>query len=189
MPSVIRCNIAKYHYTGKPGKIPGKSFEKGLTAGKQSAMIRGKEASKSKVRNRTGRRINKLEIRILLQPYVKGNGAKFTYQRRAYEVRTIEHDEAVRQYNLEPTTYDGLFLASPKETGDIAEAGAGGTVKGSSLIKQKPQDMSTGNINVPGGNAGKTSFKHKEPTYPNGVKKETGVDAKSPLMGVSSRAK
>lgn len=75
------------------------------------------------------------------------------------------------------------------DTGDVAEAGAGGTVKGSSLIKQKPQDMSTGNINVPGGNAGKTSFKHKEPTYPNGVKKETGVDAKSPLMGVSSRAK
>lgn len=62
-----------------------------------------------------------MEIRILLLPYTKGVGAKFTYNRRAYEVRTIDSEVAEQQYNLEPTTYDGLFLASPKEVGEVAE--------------------------------------------------------------------
>lgn len=40
-----------------------------------------------------------------------------------------------------------------------------GQLQGSSLTKQKPQDMNTGNINVPGGKAGKTSFTKKEPGH------------------------
>ena len=33
------------------------------------------------------------------------------------------------------------------------------------LAAPTPKDMSTGNINVPGGNAGKTAFKKKEPGH------------------------
>ncbi len=56
-------------------------------------------------------------------------------------------------------------ILSGRNGADAGEAGAGGTIKGSSLLKQKPQDMNTGNINVPGGKAGKTGFTHKEPGH------------------------
>jgi hypothetical protein len=42
------------------------------------------------------------------------------------------------------------------DTGDVAEAGAGGTVKGSSLSSQKAKEENMGNVNVPGGNASKS---------------------------------
>ena len=40
-----------------------------------------------------------------------------------------------------------------------------GQLQGSSLIKQTPTEDNAGNINVPGGKAGKTSFKKKEPGH------------------------
>lgn len=40
-----------------------------------------------------------------------------------------------------------------------------GQLKGSSLIKQKPTEDNAGNINVPGGKAGKTGFTKKEPGH------------------------
>jgi hypothetical protein len=50
--------------------------------------------------------------------------------------------------------------------GTTANIAKGGESKGAGtsggLASNKPQDMNTGNINVPGGNAGKTSFKKKE---------------------------
>ena len=47
---------------------------------------------------------------------------------------------------------------------DGAQAGEAnkGQLKGSSLLKQKPTEDNAGNVNVPGGNAGKTGFKTKE---------------------------
>ncbi len=56
-------------------------------------------------------------------------------------------------------------ILSGRNGADGGEAGAGGSIKGSSLLKGKPQDMNTGNINVPGGKAGKTGFTHKEPGH------------------------
>jgi len=47
--------------------------------------------------------------------------------------------------------------------GGEAREASKGTAGG--LANNKPQDMKTGNINVPGGNAGKTSFKKKEPGH------------------------
>jgi hypothetical protein len=75
---------------------------------------------------------------------------------------------------------------------DAGEAGtAGGQLKGNGVLKGKPQDMSTGNINVPGGNAGKTAFKKKEPGH--GAEKkgaaEQADNKTSPLSGLKSRAK
>ena len=40
-----------------------------------------------------------------------------------------------------------------------------GNLKGSALTDQNPKDMSTGNVNVPGGKAGKTAFKKSEPGH------------------------
>jgi len=57
-------------------------------------------------------------------------------------------------------------ILSGRNGADGGEAGApGGQLKGNGLTKGKPQDMKTGNINVPGGNAGKTGFTHKEPGH------------------------
>lgn len=75
---------------------------------------------------------------------------------------------------------------------DAGEAGtAGGQLKGNGVLKGKPQDMNTGNINVPGGNAGKTAFKKKEPGH--GAEKkgaaEQADNKTSPLSGLKSRAK
>jgi len=78
-------------------------------------------------------------------------------------------------------------------TANIAKGGessTGGTKGG--LAAPTPKDMSTGNINVPGGNAGKTGFKKKEPGH--GAEKKGSGDngdkgAQSPINGVKTRAK
>lgn len=48
---------------------------------------------------------------------------------------------------------------------DGATGSETGALKGNGVLKGKPQDMNTGNVNVPGGNAGKTAFTHKEPGH------------------------
>jgi hypothetical protein len=55
-------------------------------------------------------------------------------------------------------------ILSGRNGADAGEANKG-QLKGSGLLKGNTQDMKTGNINVPGGNAGKTSFKKKEPGH------------------------
>ena len=67
-----------------------------------------------------------------------------------------------------------------------------GKLRGSSLSNQSPKDMSTKNINVPGGKAGKTAFKKSEPGH--GAEKKGKPDtadksATSTLNKVSTRAK
>jgi hypothetical protein len=59
-----------------------------------------------------------------------------------------------------------------------------GQLKGSSLLKGNPQDMKTGNINVPGGKAG-SAFSKKEPGHgaEKAGAKESGVDATSIIRG------
>jgi hypothetical protein len=79
--------------------------------------------------------------------------------------------------------------------GDVevnADIGAKSTVTGSALSSNKPQDMKTGNINVPGGNAGKTGFKKKEPGHgaeKKGAGETADKSATSTLNGVKTRAK
>jgi hypothetical protein len=78
-------------------------------------------------------------------------------------------------------------------TANIVKGGTsetGGTKGG--LAQPNPKDMSTGNVNVPGGNAGKTGFKKKEPGH-GAEKKGTGdmgdKSAGSPINGAPKRAK
>ena len=56
-------------------------------------------------------------------------------------------------------------ILSGRNGADAGSVGAGGTMKGSALSDTKAKDMNTGNINVPGGKAGKTGFTHKEPGH------------------------
>jgi len=73
-----------------------------------------------------------------------------------------------------------------------SDIGAKTTVQGSALSSNKPQDMKTGNINVPGGNAGKTGFKKREPGHgaeKKGAAEQADKSAGSTLNGVKSRAK
>ena len=60
------------------------------------------------------------------------------------------------------------------------------------LAAPTPKDMSTGNINVPGGNAGKTAFKKKEPGHgaeKKGAAESSDKSAGSTLNGAPRRAK
>ena len=56
-------------------------------------------------------------------------------------------------------------IVSGRNGADSGHQGMTGDLKGSGLSKGKPQLQDGGNINVPGGNAGKTGFKHKEPGH------------------------
>ena len=70
------------------------------------------------------------------------------------------------------------------------ESTKGGTQGG--LLNPSTKDINSGNINVPGGNAGKTAFKKKEPGH-GAEKKSTGDNgdrgSDSPINGIKSRAK
>ncbi len=87
------------------------------------------------------------------------------------------------------------------------EVGAGRTIQGNGVFKQsKPQIEDFGNVNKPGGNAGKTGFKKKEPGHGAEKKGEAegkawgagtggaagqvgGLNTKSPINGAPKRAK
>jgi hypothetical protein len=59
-------------------------------------------------------------------------------------------------------------------------------------MKGTPKDMSTKNINVPGGKAGKTAFKKSEPGHGaerKGKPETADKSAGSPLNGAPRRAK
>lgn len=75
------------------------------------------------------------------------------------------------------------ILSSKEEA--PAYAGAGGTIKGNGLTKQKPQDMNTGNVNVVGGTNAKAFYSKNSQGH--GAEKkgtaETGVDATSIIRG------
>lgn len=79
--------------------------------------------------------------------------------------------------------------------GTTANIAKGGEAKGEGtkggLLNPSTKEENFGNINVPGGNAGKTAFKKKEPGH--GAEKkgaaESGADTNSPLNGAPKRAK
>jgi hypothetical protein len=77
-------------------------------------------------------------------------------------------------------------------TANIAKGGEdGGKGVQAGLLKPNTKEENFGNINVPGGNAGKTAFKKKEPGH--GAEKkgsgDNGDNKTSPISGLKSRAK
>jgi len=76
------------------------------------------------------------------------------------------------------------------DTGDVAEAGAGSSVKGNALNQQTAKEDNAGNVNVPGGKAakaGKTQPGHG--AEKKGKPETADKSAQSTLNGVSTRAK
>ena len=63
-----------------------------------------------------------------------------------------------------------------------SEGSTGGALKGNGLLKGNPQDMKTGNINVPGGKAG-GAFSKKEPGH-GAEKKGSAEDADKSASGL-----
>jgi hypothetical protein len=61
---------------------------------------------------------------------------------------------------------------------------SGGQLSGSSLFKGKATEENFGNVNVPGGNAGKTAFKKKEPGH--GAEKKGEAEGKFSGAGGSA---
>lgn len=56
-------------------------------------------------------------------------------------------------------------ILSGRNGQDAGTQGMTGDLKGSGLLKGKPQLQDGGNVNVPGGNVGKTGFKKQEPGH------------------------
>ena len=84
-------------------------------------------------------------------------------------------------------------ILSSKEDAPTYAGAAGGALKGNGLADSKPKDMNTGNINVPGGNAGKTSFKKKEAGHGaekkgEGEGKYSGTGSQSDSVTVSKQS-
>jgi hypothetical protein len=75
------------------------------------------------------------------------------------------------------------ILSSKEDTPKYAGAG-GGQLGGSSLFKGNPKEENFGNVNVPGGNAGKTGFKTKEAGH--GAEKKGEAEGKFSGAGGSS---
>lgn len=87
-------------------------------------------------------------------------------------------------------TSQNILRTDTEESGE--SGAAGGQIKGSALNDQSPKDMSTGNVNVPGGKAGKTGFKKSQPGHgaeKKGKPETADKGAGSTLNKVSSRAK
>jgi hypothetical protein len=75
------------------------------------------------------------------------------------------------------------ILGSKEEAPKYAGAG-GGQLGGSSLFKGTAKEENFGNVNVPGGNAGKTAFKKKEPGH--GAEKKGEAEGKFSAAGGSA---
>jgi hypothetical protein len=78
-------------------------------------------------------------------------------------------------------------------TANIAQGGTmGGKGVEAGLLKPTTKEENFGNVNVPGGKAGKTGFKKQEPGHgaeKKGAKPVEDKGAQSPINGVKSRAK
>lgn len=113
-------------------------------------------------------------------------------------------DNFMREYIEKVTTPKGgddgvntksIVAGKNNMGGTSANIAKGGEAKGEGtkggLLNPSTKEENFGNINVPGGNAGKTAFKKKEPGH--GAEKkgaaESGADTNSPLNGAPKRAK
>jgi hypothetical protein len=87
------------------------------------------------------------------------------------------------------TTANILNGGTSSETNVV---GKGGTVQGNGHLNQTPKDMNTGNINVPGGKAGKNTWKNNSAGHGaerKGKPESADKGAGSPLNGAPKRAK
>lgn len=77
------------------------------------------------------------------------------------------------------------ILGGKEDTGAGYVGSTGGQLKGSGLAGGKPQDLNSGNINVPGGKAG-SAFNKKEPGH--GAEKKGGGEGKAVGAGTGENS-
>ena len=77
-------------------------------------------------------------------------------------------------------------ILSSKEDAPVYAGAAGGKLKGTPLSDQSTKDLNSGNINVPGGKAGKTAFTHKEPGH--GAEKKGQGEGKAVGAGTGANS-
>lgn len=121
-----------------------------------------------------------------MEPMEGDDELMLEYKNKVPSPKHGDNGQNTRSVVAKPNRMGGANLMA----GSREESGNGGTKGG--LLNPSTKEENFGNVNVPGGNAGKTAFKKKEPGH--GAERKSSGDngdksAGSPINGLKSRAK
>ena len=123
---------------------------------------------------------------MAMEPMEGDDELMLEYKNKVPSPKHGDNGQNTRSVVAKPNRMGGANLMA----GSREESGNGGTKGG--LLNPSTKEENFGNVNVPGGNAGKTAFKKKEPGH--GAERKSSGDngdksAGSPINGLKSRAK
>lgn len=123
---------------------------------------------------------------MAMEPMEGDDELMLEYKNKVPAPKHGDNGQNPRSVVAKPNRMGGANLMA----GSREESGNGGTKGG--LLNPSTKEENFGNVNVPGGNAGKTAFKKKEPGH--GAERKSSGDngdksAGSPINGLKSRAK
>ena len=123
---------------------------------------------------------------MAMEPMEGDDELMLEYKNKVPAPKHGDNGQNTRSVVAKPNRMGGANLMA----GSREESGNGGTKGG--LLNPSTKEENFGNVNVPGGNAGKTAFKKKEPGH--GAERKSSGDngdksAGSPINGLKSRAK
>jgi hypothetical protein len=126
------------------------------------------------------------EDMMAMEPMEGDDELMLEYKNKVPAPKHGDNGQNTKSVVAKPNRMGGANLMA----GSREESGNGGTKGG--LLNPSTKEENFGNVNVPGGNAGKTAFKKKEPGH--GAEKKSSGDngdksAGSPINGLKSRAK
>ena len=123
---------------------------------------------------------------MAMEPMEGDDELMLEYKNKVPSPKHGDNGQNTKSVVAKPNRMGGANLMA----GSREESGNGGTKGG--LLNPSTKEENFGNVNVPGGNAGKTAFKKKEPGH--GAERKSSGDngdksAGSPINGLKSRAK
>ena len=126
------------------------------------------------------------EDMMAMEPMGEEEELMLEYKNKVPSPKHGDNGQNTKSVVAKPNRMGGANLMA----GSREESGNGGTKGG--LLNPSTKEENFGNVNVPGGNAGKTAFKKKEPGH--GAERKSSGDngdksAGSPINGLKSRAK
>jgi hypothetical protein len=126
------------------------------------------------------------EDMMAMEPMEGDDELMLEYKNKVPSPKHGDNGQNTKSVVAKPNRMGGANLMA----GSREESGNGGTKGG--LLNPSTKEENFGNVNVPGGNAGKTAFKKKEPGH--GAERKSSGDngdksAGSPINGLKSRAK
>ena len=126
------------------------------------------------------------EDMMAMEPMEGDDELMLEYKNKVPAPKHGDNGQNTKSVVAKPNRMGGANLMA----GSREESGNGGTKGG--LLNPSTKEENFGNVNVPGGNAGKTAFKKKEPGH--GAERKSSGDngdksAGSPINGLKSRAK